>query len=196
MDQKVIDCTAMNTTSLGIWTRQKGISMTGDRMPTDDQDRLATFLRQEAQATRPLFSEPLHERICRAVTEDQIVLMPCRAATPWRQRLAPYAVAAAAVLGISLTTWWLSRPFGHGPDLTETVTAEPAPEVLTRITGQVAEQLGLLVDATLSRQQWGYLDHDVQLATRLLMEQLPLAPEPDEGTPSKPTPPLSKETAG
>jgi hypothetical protein len=45
---------------------------------------------------------------------------------------------------------------------------------LTSVTSDAAEQLRLLVDSTLSRQQWAYLDHDVQVAARLLLEQLPL----------------------
>jgi hypothetical protein len=33
--------------------------------------------------------------------------------------------------------------------------------------------LGMLVDSTVTAGQWAYLDHDAQVAVRLLMNQLP-----------------------
>ena len=161
----------------------------------DEQDRLASVLRQAARASRPAFSDQLHARVRQAIAEDKAGPVTRRPAGPWRQRVAPFALAAAALLGIAFTGWWLSRPLDRGPDLTEAVRLDSDPELLTSIAGQAAEQVGLLVDATLGQQQWAYLDRDFQLATRLLLEQIPLISEPREGGPSPPRPP-SDETDG
>jgi hypothetical protein len=43
-------------------------------------------------------------------------------------------------------------------------------------TGQMAQQFGLLVDENALAGRWAYLDHDVAVAVRLLMDQAPIRP--------------------
>ena len=168
----------------------------GIRMPADDQKHLANRLREEAQATRPEFSQELHQRICQAVQQDKTLPVRHPRAAPWRQRFLPLAVAAALLLGVSFTAWWFSRPAEQGPGPTEIAESVADPFDLAGETGRAAEQFGLLVDSALNQQQWGYLDHDVQLAARLFIEQLPLAEAGDEEFPTEPTTQSSNETAG
>lgn len=173
-----------------------------NRIPTGEQDRLADHLRQEARATRPEFSQELHERIRQAVRQDELLLARNPPAASWRQRLMPLTVAAALLLGVSLTAFWVSGPPDRGPEATrpaesvKTTESVADPFELAGETGRAAEHLGLLMDSALSQQQWGYLDHDLQLAARLLIDQLPLAEVPDEELRSEPVPQSSSETPG
>lgn len=171
--------------------------MTGDRMPNEGHDRLADALRREAQTTRPAFSESLHARIRQAVSAERTIVAPQRAAMPWRQHWTSLAAAAAAVLvAVSLSAWWLNRPSQFEPKLTRTTPSQPDVTEFASITGLAAEQLGQLVDSTLMQQQWGYLDHDAQLAAQLFMELLPVGATSDESpTPDAATPPPA-ETSG
>lgn len=158
----------------------------------DEQRRLARRLEHEARATRPAFSEVLHARICRALEEEG----PARARPAGEPRkLArwlPVAVAATLLVGAALVGSWWSRsarpgttpvvqsPRPAAPSVAPAVAVADAsdavadPDTITRPTGQVAEHFGLLVDEAISEGQWAYLDHDVGVAVRLLMNQVPL----------------------
>ena len=171
--------------------------MTADRTPTEDHDRLADALRREAQTTRPAFSESVHARIHQAVNAERTIVAPHRTAMPWRRHWTSLVVAAAALLlAVSLTAWWLSRPSQFEPELTRTTTSEPDLTEFASITGLAAEQLGQLVDSTLMQQQWGYLDHDVQLAAQLFMGLLPVGPATSETPTSDAVTPPPPETSG
>lgn len=152
----------------------------GKRIPTDEETRLADRLRREARATRPAFSEALHARVCRA-------LQPCAPASPPRagagrmgRRWLSLAVAATLLISVVSVAWWLNRSPRSGPSpVARNVPVPPIPDpgadpdVITEPTGEIAEHLGMLVDSTVTAGQWAYLDHDAQVAVRLLMNQLP-----------------------
>ena len=173
------------------------INMNGDRTPTEDHDRLADALRREARTTRPAFSESVHARVRQAVNAERTIVAPQRTAMPWRRHWVPLvAVAAVLLLAVSLTAWWLNKPSPFEPELTRTTASEPDLTGFASITGLAAEQLGQLVDSTLMQQQWGYLDHDVQLAAQMFMELLPVGPATGETPPSDAVTPPSAETSG
>jgi len=161
---------------------------------TDGPKRaLADRLRREAQQTRPAFSESLHARIRDAVAQTEMAEPP-RPATA--RRLGPIriatAVAATLLIGTLAFVWYANFRSGTSPKPGEMARAggpehggqekiivEPPPgpdEGLpspTEVPGNPAADIGLLVDATLTRRRWAYLDHDAQLAARLLLDQLP-----------------------
>lgn len=151
------------------------------RKPTssNDEKKLAEILKREAQETRPAFSESLHQRICDGIESEEPLTERFAPPAHWR-RLAPVlAVAATVVISASAVVWWLSRPSAVLPELAEapveTETVDEAPDfaVMANATDDTVEQLSLLVETTLTDPQWAYLDHDLQLAVRLLMEQFP-----------------------
>ncbi len=149
-----------------------------DKDARDEKWDMADRLRHEARQTRPSFSESLHARICRAV-EDNAVAEPRRPAAPTLPGRVGIAAAVAATLAVGLL--YLAWP---NDSSTETVQkrpemVEPRPSVdeelqpPTDIPGNPAVDIGLLVDETLSDRRWAYLDHDVQLAASMLLDQLP-----------------------
>jgi len=154
----------------------------------DEERRLADRLKREAQATRPVFSEAFHARICQSLRQCEApVRRPGTQAklwsAPWwlRSGWLPVAIAATLLVGVSLVAWWLGRPPGPEPGVREVVIipAEPPvpgtdPDMITGATARTAEHVGILVDSTVSAGQWAYLDHDARVAFRLLMDQLPL----------------------
>jgi len=161
-----------------------------ERILNDEERRLAERLKREAQATRPAFSEALHTRICQSLRQGEVPVRR-RGTVGWHWRHAsgtrwlrsgwwPVAIAATLLLGVSLVGWWLGRPPGPGPGPSELVVVpagspDPVadPGMITGPTARTAEQVGVLVDSTVSAGQWAYLDHDARVAFRLLMDQLP-----------------------
>ncbi len=150
-----------------------------DPMSTDDEHELANRLKREARAMRPAFSDRLHNRIRDAMLRDQPEIQRRPPTAGWRPLVGSMVVAATVLLSASLVVWWLSRPSTVGPELAETPSEsqmdDEAPDlaVVADATEETVEQLGQLVEATLTNPQWAYLDHDVQLAARLFMEQFP-----------------------
>ena len=63
---------------------------------------------------------------------------------------------------------------------TTTASAHPSPDplagldALADVSNTAAADVGALVDATLARKQWAYLDHDARAATEMLLDNLPL----------------------
>jgi hypothetical protein len=152
-----------------------------ERIPAEDEQRLADRLKREARATRPAFSEALHARICRAVSDSGPAARRRPSTSPWRHRWLLLAAAAALLLSVSLVAWWLAPPSASptrspGAKVAFVEPHEPTvdPEMITGPTGEMAEEFGKLVDSTLETGQWAYLDHDARVAAQFLMDQLPI----------------------
>jgi len=146
----------------------------------DDEKALADRLRQEAQETRPAFSESLHSRICRAVEHCEIHKRPRSAIELFRNRWVYMAVAATLLVGALFVARRLSLPGGSTPEknnvaVEEKTEADPDTDAETPTDVPLdAVDIGMLVDSTFSRPRWAYLDHDAQLVARMLIDQLPL----------------------
>ena len=159
-----------------------------DKDAHDEKWDIADRLRHEAKETRPEFSESLHVRICRAVEQCEMAEPPRPVALPRFGRPGiSAAVAATLALGVLCLVWQGSSPSGSvlkpgkivGSAGQEEALVEPEPrpnEALpspTDVPGNPAVEIGLLVDSTLTNRRWAYLDHDAQLAARMLLDQLP-----------------------
>jgi hypothetical protein len=106
------------------------------------------------------------------------------------------AVAATLVVSVCLAAWRLFQPPGPAwrpidtdivindvpdpagdPDVNPAVDPDVGPvvdpEMITGPAGEAAEQVVMLVDATLTTGQWAYLDHDARVAVDMLVGQLP-----------------------
>jgi len=155
----------------------------------DEDDVLANLLQQEGEQTRPVFSESLHARICRAVEQSESVEAPRPAA---RSRLVRVGLLAAAAATLAIGAFYLIRydttpQTAVRPDSTDQRTFGPEPDedpqTLADEPVNAAVDIGLLVDSTLTKQQWAYLDHDAQLAASMLLDQLPGSITRPEETP-------------
>ncbi len=151
-----------------------------ESMLPDNENVLSDRLKNEAEASRPEFSESLHARICEAVRSGEV--SPRRRAATRSRRPPAYACVAAACLAVvSVVAWQLAGPR----------TPEPGG---TALTVQTPEQLGelyalrepadhLAAADPLPSQDWAYLDHDARVVTRLLVDQLPLNTLASNGEP-------------
>ena len=83
-------------------------------MPSDDS-RLADPLRREAQSDRPVFSEVLHARICRAVLQPKMAARPRRLSWRASTRRLAYVAAASALLLAVFSPWLLRRRSDTSP---------------------------------------------------------------------------------
>ncbi|MCX7428530.1 MAG: hypothetical protein NTW96_23255, partial [Planctomycetia bacterium] len=136
-----------------------------------EQEReLAERLRREAEASRPAFSEALHSRFVEAIRERAAQTGVERPAGLLRRRPAyvgAVAACAAACLVVA-TLVVLRRAESPGPTPetpTTTALAHPSPDplagldALADVSNTAATDVGALVDSTLARKQWAYLDH-------------------------------------
>jgi hypothetical protein len=89
-------------------------------------------------------------------------------------------LAAAVALAAVLLVWRpreSAEPQPAPAQPTAAVPEAPNPmaelENLPVLSDPTPGQLGLLVDATLTSQQWAYLDHDARLGAELLIEHVP-----------------------
>ena len=169
------------------------------QMSSNSETALADRLKREAEATRPEFSEALHERICRAIlSADHVAQSGPRPGLPREAstsgRLPTYtAVAVAVALSLTLIVWQaVHQP---GPTFTPTLIVkptmpapnpEPGPPIeppeypleslhaLVDFANDVPGRVDATVDSTLLGGQLAQLDHDVRLAASLLTGPLPL----------------------
>ena len=154
-----------------------------DKDAHDEKWNMADRLRHEAKQTRLPFSESLHARICRAVEESEMA-EPRRPATPTlpgRVGIAA-AVAATLVVGLLYVAWQNDSSIESVPKPDEIAMDEELQPPID-IPSNPAVDIGLLVDETLSDRRWAYLDHDVQLAANMLLDQLPNSFTLQEGDP-------------
>jgi hypothetical protein len=151
-----------------------------------EQEReLAERLRREAEASRPAFSEALHSRFVEAIREHAGQAgVERRVARPWRRPAYLGVVAACAAACLVVATLVVLRR-AESPGLTSgtpttTALAHPSPDplagldALADVSNLAATDVGALVDSTLARKQWAYLDHDARAATEMLLDNLPL----------------------
>jgi hypothetical protein len=164
-------------------------------MPGDEQV-LADRLRREAAADRPEFSESLHQQICHVVrhcdeTKPSADLVP---ASGWPTRHAMVtAIAAAALLAATLVIWQAATndttphraeapsPSGSIEELGSTpqgqyatIDAPTEMEMVGALTDLATEQIGILIESTVTQRHWNYLDENASLAFEALNNRVPL----------------------
>lgn len=165
-----------------------------DKNAHNEKWDMADRLRQEAKRTRPAFSESLHARICRAVEQGEMAEPPRPAARPRSRRVTiAAAVAATLAVGVAYLMWQGDSPSGpfspsgsvpNPGDIVDSAgqekdIVEPRPGMdeefpsPTDVPGNLVVDIGSLVDSTMTNRRWAYLDHDAQLAARMLLDQLP-----------------------
>jgi hypothetical protein len=141
--------------------------------------------RQDADRLTPDFSEMRHQRILRAVelaeNKPQYHAQPLPR-SPWR--IWPAALASAAALAVAAGVG--IRLFWSGAEITarQVVINQPAAPTharpdsptlaLDRATQQVNVDVQGAMATAMAEQQWAGLDHDVRVATRYLVDQVPL----------------------
>jgi len=198
---------------------------TGHR-ETEKERRLREGLLSEADATRPEFSDPLHQRtmaairarsverdqkprdlVAKSVAEtrravDQAAIVTTRWSTTKKMRggtRGTWSLAAVVALAVSLMLWAglprdesadSERRADQTPGGAESIGARPgapaddpsrniaqgnaaADQLRLALSPPVGEELAALVDASITRPQWAYLDHDARLATDLVLSQIP-----------------------
>ncbi|OHB71037.1 MAG: hypothetical protein A2V70_15135 [Planctomycetes bacterium RBG_13_63_9] len=153
----------------------------GRRISPHEEKALADRLKQEAKASRPAFSEALHARICRAVRQRQTAVPPRVVAGRSRRRWAVATAAAACLVGAVVVVWQMDYLSGRTPEAPEHArrngdSSDPLAQLgaIARVANNTTTDVGMLMDSDLTARQWAYLDHDARVATRLLIEQLPL----------------------
>lgn len=167
-----------------------------DNSPTESGGKrfLSERLKREAASSRPAFSESLHERICRAIRDQHAppAPLPAGRSTSRRAGWAMVAAAVAVAASVVLVVWRPRQTPEPQPGRVQPTASVPeAPNPLAELDNlpvlgdPTPEEFGLLVDATLTRQQWAYLDHDARVGAELLLEHLPweLAAPRDQGSP-------------
>jgi len=151
-------------------------------MLPEEEKVLAGRLRQEAETSRPEFSESLHVRICGALQSGKA--SPQRPATRSRRRIACACAAVACLVVALVAAWQLAGP--HVPE-TDPGNATPiaqTPEQLGELYALSGpSDAGTLGDPALPSQDWAYLGHDARVVTQLLIEQLPLNTLASNGDP-------------
>ena len=93
------------------------------QMMPSDGSQLADRLRRESQSDRPVFSEALHARICRAVRQPETAPLPRRLFWRASSRKLAYAAAACAVL-LAMSAPWLIRRRGDASPTADYATDE------------------------------------------------------------------------
>ena len=156
-----------------------------DRHPCGDE-ALKRRLQCEAGATRPAFSPSLDERLRQSVRRSRAT------AASWRPSTAveslPVWLTAAILLG-ALTFGILGEPARFRPrdgsprvGSAQSGTATISPSVprfseldeLAGFTDGAVSRWDLLVDSTMSRRRWAYLDEDARSALSMLADRLPV----------------------
>ena len=169
------------------------------QVPSAKEQALGERLRREAFASRPTFSEPLHDRIVRAVqwrraeeSEAHANSRPLTAAgyspAAWFSR---GAIAACALCAVAIG-WWLSdnhRPPNlpandsvaaagsqAGPASAPNDAAAPTTELpsIGELADRAADSLDELAAAASLKPQSAQLEHDARLAADMLIERLPI----------------------
>jgi hypothetical protein len=140
---------------------------------TQGEKAVAARLRREFAASRPAFSEGLHDRLCEVIRRQ-----PAGGATRRAHRVSRWALvaaAAAACLLIAASVAW--RGIGRLRDSRVRAVAR-APRAgmgrMTGLAGTVAAKTGAVVDAAVRAQRWAYLDQDARTALKMPVARLPL----------------------
>ena len=167
---------------------------------SDEEQALTNRLRREAATCRPEFSETLHRQLCCAVRRCETTKP---AADPvlvsgWllRHGIAT-AIAAVGVLVATVMAWQAMTDDGapervvnpslagsgapvHPPIFSTPEGAHMATDTLTELeivgdlAGLATEEIGILVESSVSQQNWTYLDQNAKLAFEALNDRVPL----------------------
>lgn len=144
-------------------------------------------LRREADATQPVFSESLHERIWYAVQESpkpQAVTHGRRkaafasrrwflAATVSASLLAAVFVWQAAKETTTLSPAVTGNPGTEAPPLSVDAEWETDLEQIAALTEGVTKTVDTWLDTTLTEQRWAYLDQDAIVILETITNGLP-----------------------
>ncbi len=145
--------------------------------PMESEARLRAWLVSEAAADRPEFSQALHDRIMQSVRQAAPPTLRHTAGRRWTIRLAVAGSAAAVAVLLAV---WLVRSRLDNADVAHQTPLQPPKstpveeETPLPVVTPEPERLASLVDATFAGSQWAYLDHDAQLATGMVLSQIPL----------------------
>jgi hypothetical protein len=137
------------------------------------EDDLGHALRAEADGGRPEFSDTLHARVMESLPSGPVVRQPEYLIERRRRMWLSGLIAAAAAVLVAVIAWqagYFARMSPEHPETANEPTLDPA-KVLT--ASPDGSKVGLMVDNTLTKSQWAYLDHDAKVAANLLMDQLP-----------------------
>jgi hypothetical protein len=137
---------------------------------TRQEKAVAARLRQEFAASRPAFSEVLHDRLRGAIRRQQAGL------PSWRGHRVPRwaLVAAAACLLIAAAVAWHVIRGVRRPGAASVARAQSAG--LGRMTGladKVVAKTGAAVDVAARGQPWAYLDQDARTVLQMPAARLP-----------------------
>ena len=155
---------------------------------------LADRLRQEALASRPVFSEALHVRLCGALRQCQADAPRPRQRPPAIERFVRWAPAvAAACLLIAVCASWIAikvRPEAGSDvsgltDSSGLVARNTAPSLpkaprkidvrsMTKLVGQVTAQFDGMVNLAVTGPRRIYLDRNLRIALETPMVRVPL----------------------
>jgi len=138
---------------------------------------------REAEATRPAFSETLHEQICRAVQESRATGPVATSHGSSARRRFRWAAAMAIATSILVAVLvWQTVEERANPGSGATIAKAPVPvetasdtdlDRVAELTGGATESVDAWLDSTLASQRWAYLDHDAQVALEAIADRLP-----------------------
>jgi hypothetical protein len=165
-----------------------------------EEQALADRLRREAAACRPEFSEFLHRELCCAVRRCEAAKASADPvpASGWllRHRIAT-AIAAVGVLAAAVIAWQVVtvvddsaprhavnpslagsvapvRPASAPEVVHEAVDSPTELEMVGTLADRATEEIGILVESTVTQRHWTYLDQNAKLAFEALNNRVPL----------------------
>ncbi len=142
-------------------------------IPSSDEQALGDRLRREAETTRPPFSETLHAQLWLALQQAKSPEAIAETRSPRARQSSPWllAVAISASLLAALFVWQhvesttkLTSAGSAGQAVHEETSSPDDAEwgQLVYLTENVAKQVDVWINATLTRHRWAYLDHDAK----------------------------------
>ena len=167
---------------------------------SDEEQALADRLRREAAACLPEFSETLHRQLCCAVRRCEAT-KPAADPVPVSGGLLRHgivtAIAAVGVLAVTVIAWQAMKDDGVpgravNPSLAGSVAPVRPPtasapegahvatdtlidlEMVGDLADRATEEIGILVESTVTQRHWAYLDQNTKLALEALNNRVPL----------------------
>jgi len=165
-----------------------------------EEQALADRLRREAAACRPEFSESLHRQFCRAVRRCEATKASADPvpASGWllRHGIAA-AIATVGVLAATVIAWQamtdddaprhavnpslagsvapIHPPTPSAPEVAHGAIDTPTElEMVGALADRATEEIGILVESTVTERHWAYLDQNAKLAFEALNNRVPL----------------------
>ncbi len=140
-------------------------------------DHLAARLKREAARMAEPFSESLHGRVMRRVSESRAQAAPPPTAARW-----PFAAIglAAAAVAVALVVFHTQPPVPAVPAHKEIARADfgAVTDLIRKTTGPIQ----LTMNVSIEDQSFGHLDRDVKSFGQFVMNQLDNLPEAAPGT--------------